>query len=417
MYYDKAKNLNGYNLWASQWVKPIYRQKFEANNSSNFYDERSFEIWFDVISYLNASVTVKYFRELNDSNQEVIFGEADFSMVRTFIRDYWALQVYPIDSTCLKVLTLKESEDNYERAANSFSLKNIMFLIMILMVSIATLKWILPRQSISDVAMESIRIWTCSAVTKLPKNSSMLRIIFMLFSVAFMNFASYIQSKISANNIVPNQTIIDSFDDLKFSNLTIYGLEHHRKLLPFDKRSFQHYTNVKEAEECIRLLISGHRVACLHSTRDVCHRKKERRQIHISESFAERSITYTTSKYQRLRYKFNYAFRKLNEAGCVKLKDLRKFHIRKIMFGDLLTEGDEVIEKSMDVEMIVGLVFFLAGLIFSVFSFIFEFIFFKFLKSWVPDFISKQKKFLVSIRNRNFLFNQKNHLHKKRRNV
>lgn len=374
LYYDKAKNVNGYNLRAVQRLLSFEKSPFENSGSPQYYCDKNPEIWCDVINYMNASMTVKYNREVIPAIKDVIFGDADFDTTRYFLRDYWALQVYPIDSSTLKVVTHKESINSYEIAISCLTLEGFTFMVGTIIISIAILKWILPRQPISEVAMEFMRMWTSNSVLR-PPTSSVQRFFFLILLVYFMNSSSYTRSSISAINVAPHQpSQIDSFDDLKDSNLSVHGYKTLKKLLPFDKKISKNFVSIDEPKSCIRALLEGHRIACLDSTPEINYRVWEGKQIHISESLSERSISYTTSKYQPLRYKLDYAFQGLNQAGCIRLKNLQKLHYRKIKFGDIGGE-DQFEEDTTDIEMIIGVIFFLGGLVFAIITFIIEFLF------------------------------------------
>lgn len=120
-----------------------------------------------------------------------------------------------------------------------FNARGVILFITLLCVSVMFLKYIL-QQSISDAALEFLRILASASTLKQPKNYSK-KVYFLSLILAVTIISSYIQSDLKVISILPPQAIvIDSTKDLIESNLTVHGFLGHKEVI-FESEIREHY--------------------------------------------------------------------------------------------------------------------------------------------------------------------------------
>lgn len=116
IYFDKTRNLNGYNLRA------FYSIDLSSANIAPLisYSRCRYgkvEVICEVLKYINANVSTKIstdysideYRRPRGSLIEVLTGIMDIAIQTYYMGGFWKVQTYPFHTYNIKIMTLKES--------------------------------------------------------------------------------------------------------------------------------------------------------------------------------------------------------------------------------------------------------------------------------------------------------------------
>lgn len=327
MYFDKARNLNSYN------IKAVIRQDatllyYDNTKSGANRCLRSSRIVCAILEHLNADLTVKQSNSRGFIDQDgkpqgelkdVLTSTVDLSLTSHFMRDYWKQQTHPFSFGALKVLSLKESTTYNGGIIFIVIIKVWLFLIISCFACAATLAHILGLP-VSMAALEFLRLVTGAANLKPPRNSSGRITLLILTCYAFL-VGSVIQSWLSAKSTEGYRSpSIDSLEELIQSKLQVYGMPSHEEFITEkDIRNRYHYVNY--FTECAtERLLKGERVACLHFDSHLKIYHNESAAVHVSRrNLVERGLVYVYADDFPLLSKINWILLKLKEGGFIEL--------------------------------------------------------------------------------------------------
>lgn len=310
IYFDKVRNLNGYNL------KAFYSRDSRfidytptINHAGCSYGEPG--IMCTVLNHINAGVTTTivddYFLDEQGEPQgplkDVLTGIIDFTIHTYFLSGFYKEQLYPFDADCIRIISAKDTAKNFNIVMHGFSLKVWLFFIVSSAVCVVILKYAL-EQSVSTAALEFVRMILSASTLEEPRKlyGQILLITLVIACFAMNTFLmSYLSAMVTVSEHSPT---IDTVDDLINSNLSIYGSE---ELLNYMLREEirDHYRVTEEFTECLDRLFAGERLVCIRETGILGFYVYENATIHISKH-ALISIPYTNvmSEDSPLRIKF-----------------------------------------------------------------------------------------------------------------
>lgn len=326
LYFDKAKNLKGYtlNTVVNRISKSYYYDKSETGYRR--FKGKTGKIMGTLTSSMNATFNVKISKNgfINKAGnpvgsvKDVLFNSVDISMSSYLVRDYWKMQFYPFDTDKVKIISNTHHVGYAVKLALIFNAKFWIAFIPTCFISVIVLMFI-SKHSMSLAALEFVRIFSSGATTIQPQ-SSIKRVVFLGFVAVLFYISTFVQSRLSAINIVPDRNpTIESVEDLLKFNVTIYGYLSYQEIL----RSYGfniHFNGIYELSECIDHLLNGNHAACLISNTYLEYYMLNSSLIHISrENIIERGITFNCREDFPLQYKFNEILSKLKQAGLIKL--------------------------------------------------------------------------------------------------
>lgn len=330
LYYDKAKNLKGFN------VKAVVHQS--ANIISYYLNRSGYDrcmieptviIGCTLLKHVNGNLTVKVrdtfsFIDVHadgrpqGSLEGVSSSSADILFYPSFIRGYWHQETYPFFTLRIKVISLKDFMTSTDVIGFTSTQRDWFYFIIGCFTFIVSLKYLL-RLSMSTATLEFVRLVAGTAHVKQPKNVVRRMMLFILISHILV-FSSFVQSFLTSTQTVVNRRpMIDTPEDLIKSKLNIYGMPSHKELIPQEDirnrhRSYRHHG------ECAKRLSRGERVACEHVEVYLKEFYAESEYTHISKgNLIERGVGFTTAEDFPLVSKFNYILSRLKEGGFIKL--------------------------------------------------------------------------------------------------
>ena len=131
LFFDKTKNLNGYNLKVVMWKNNINYVFDETKLGYERCISHDFRIMCTVLNRINATITVKQSPNIgsfdNDNEpqgalKDVLSNEVDMHMNLILQRDYWREQLYTYYPGNIKIIYPKTIENHNEDFFSSIHL-------------------------------------------------------------------------------------------------------------------------------------------------------------------------------------------------------------------------------------------------------------------------------------------------------
>lgn len=326
MYFDKIKNLNGYNIKAAL-PRDTVSDHYDIKKTGSDRCSRSSKIICVISTHINASLIVKEsnshgyigdYGKPEGAVKDVLSGTCDISLLGYFVADYWKQQTHPFTSGALKIVTLKNSLLHGHDIMFTFTLKVWCVLIIGCITSTIILKHVLILPT-SMIALEFFRLLTGAGNLHQPR-SSKARLILLMVTVYSIVLGSSFQSWLSATSTVGyHSPPIDTVDDLIQSKLEVYGLPSFKEFTLRQNISNRYYS-INDMNECASdRLLKGNRVACIiYKTLNEYFKKTD--PVHLSEhNLVENAIVYNFAEDFPLSSKFNGIILKLKEGGFIQL--------------------------------------------------------------------------------------------------
>lgn len=326
LYFDKAKNLNGYNLKANTFYKS---KAFKYDVTKSGYNKcrgAHIAVICAVLNEMNAQITVKMLDSVGfldnhaqprGSLNDTLSGTVHVSLIPYLIKDFWKTQLYPHFNAKLKIISLNDSNKFADTILFILNLRFWLVLTASGFTSVFILKRIL-KLSASEAALEFARMLGSNSTLSEP--SSSLGKVFLIITV-LMAFAigSFIQSQLTKMNTVPYQSSIDSVEDLIKTNIPIYGFAGYLRLIGSDEVLLRkRFHQINNFGECVDHFLRGDRVICVQSHDILRYYLRESSVIHISrENLVQMGMTYTCAEDLPLISRMNGILSKLSEGGFI----------------------------------------------------------------------------------------------------
>lgn len=335
LYFDKTRNLNGYNLKAIM----ADQSKVISYNATRVGSKKcrgaNLVILCTVLRHINATARVKTFQnygsldERGPFNQkdlkELVSGTADVSLTSYILDEFWKFEAYPFFDTHCKIVSLKKSSSITDRFIFLFDLKSWLLLSIISFSGIMLLKYIL-KQSISQATLEFVRMLISVSTLGQPQHSSgkPFLIVCLLMALAM---SILIQSLLSAMTTTSDFNFIDTLEDLRHLNMPIYGMPNSL-VETFDKTFRERFQTLGHFGECADRLLKGENIICIYGDNVLRYYLYESELIHISkDNIFQAGITYRFAEDSPLLYKINWILSRINEGGFA-----RSFYARDHMY-------------------------------------------------------------------------------------
>lgn len=378
MYFDKTKNLYGYNLKAALTRNPLYY--YNATESDKCRNSgTSIRIICLAFQHMNATITVKQsatigsidnFGKSEGPLRDVLKGNVDVLMNQYAIKPYWRYQQYPYSQTTLNIFSVANTLNYGTRFFIVFNLKIWLCLFSACLLLIVSLKYILEL-TFSESILEFLRIFISTSTAKKPQKLSRRLCLIAAIFIAFM-INTAIQSCMSAINTVPDFRYINSIEDLVTSNLSIYGTSNHKTLIDIEEIK-RRYIVISDFPKCGDLLVENKHVACVsHKNWISVYLPKNERIYTSKQELSPLPVTHTFKRDSPLRDKVGRLSMRLAESGFFKVP------LSKMSELEIWRKHHRDEDKKNSVENVVAYIFFLFGswilsiLIFSLEIFIFR---------------------------------------------
>ena len=326
LFFDKAKNLNGYNIKTGVYQ---FSSKFQLDLSMPGSDNCSGpspNIMYQVLQRMNATISIKkqgLYGHIDDRGapvglvKDVLTGGVDLTLSMYGLKEFVRLQTHYVYHDSLIIVSSKSLVSETDKVIEVFTEKITLFLIASICIIIFTLKFIL-KQSILKTLLEFIRIFVGVSSFSQPSNAFKN----MLFlAVVFTNFIinTYIQTRLSAVNTTPKLKHIDTVEDFLKSNKPLYILKSFEKVI-IDLRVRKHFQFIKSFEECIWRLNNREYITCAYADSLVRYHLYESEYVHISKgTLYETNLMYVCAEDSPIRYKINNILLRFSEAGIANL--------------------------------------------------------------------------------------------------
>ena len=257
---------------------------------------------------------------LNDLNSK----EIDQSISATFRRDYLQYQSYPYDSSNFCILYPKKPLSLIRKFMIIFTFKVWMIYLIVYISSITILMYVL-KQRISSSVMELLRMIVNTSSLRQPYSTSS-RIFFISFVTAILISNSFLQSRLSSMDIVDySKARINSFQDLRNSNLTVYSSLSSVDFWLLTRTDFKDRYQTDKFSHCVKRLQSGEHIACVHGCLNINYMKFKSDRIHMSKcAKSSHYLVFVAREGWPLMAKFNTLLKRIGEAGLVTLVYKRK---------------------------------------------------------------------------------------------
>lgn len=359
VFFEKTKNLNGYNLKVAMYVNQVGYRYNRTKKGFNRMDGSGFNIICSALVHVNATITAKAsaaYGFFNDNGvpqgplKDVLSGSVDIYMSIHFLRDFWKQQVQTFHGGSLKIVTLKKSSNFSERFIQIFTVNVWIVVFLFTFVFIASFKFIL-KQKMSSAALEFMRIFTNTAILAEPLNTS-ARILLILCIIVMFNFSTFIQGCLSAVSTArETRSTVDSADDLIKSAIPIYGVPSYKEIIR-QKEIRERFDIIMNLMECFDRIRKGQEIACLYPGHTLGYYIYEDDIIHISKgNVFERTYTYTCAEDLPLLQTLNSLLLKLNEGGIIK----RYFDLESLYFVKPRNEDKVIILKLEEQALTFGI--------------------------------------------------------------
>lgn len=325
MYYEKANNLNGYNLRVSS----------DTGSQSNYTTvnyhkcgKGQLGIMCTVLNHMNAEVITKHYPKrgyINEKGEphglmkDVLSGIIDITMSSYFLRGFWKEQTYPSQTTPVTIVSLENSDKYFELATHIFTLRTWLFFGISSVVCVIILKYIL-EDSVSLAALEFGRMLVSASTLKEPSKLSG-KILLITLIIATFTISTFLLSCLSAiTTVLDRSPNIDSVEDLINSNVSIYGKASLKDIIWYEEIR-HHYHEVSQFEECMNIVFKRNRVACISGTGSlISYFSHKNSMIHISKNnLLSRASAQVVSKDSPLLYPFTSTLLRMAEGGFIDL--------------------------------------------------------------------------------------------------
>ena len=366
---DKIRNLDQHIIRIGT-VKSIPRA-IPKNPRLGFadYGNIDYKIFDVVLERLNARATLKSYGIFGIITKngpigflkDIQLGTIDFQMSLMFIRDYWKLMTYPIDTNGVCMVTRTYPVSFAKKVMSIFTYEVCLCLVGTAFVSIITLKYTL-NQSLIISSMEFLRIFTAIPSIRSPTSSrGKFFFINILLLVFIINL--YIQSQLSALQTGPSSIqTIESPDDVVKSNLPIYGEVHHRELV-YHPQLRERYQVTCDIQICLKRLGNVENLVCLVHLDVLKAFKYLNGEIYKAKNnLVDRPIAFTFVEDWPLASKVNSLLNGIKEAG------IYSFYLDELMKSDEKTANNVIDMKQMRCCFSI----FCCGCILSIFIFLVE---------------------------------------------
>lgn len=329
MYFDKTKNLQGYNSKLSKYEGPPILGLYDKTKAG--YDRlvrfNNIEVIRTILKNINATITVKLSSDAGNLDEQgephgmvrdILTSTVDMTIKTYLLHDYWKRQAYPFSPSIIKIISLKNTLTYIDRFLNVFDAKFLVFLIIICSVFIISLKYLL-QQSTAETALDFLRMFVSAATLKVPENF-LKTLIFLILMFAVFIAGSHFQSSMNAIITAPDIiATVDSVKDLMESNMSIYGPAYCKELMR-DKEIQERYRVTDKLEECLDRFSKKERAACVDTEKFARFLIHENETIHVSEeNVMVRYATYNLAEDSPLLYKINWIIFQLMDGGFVQL--------------------------------------------------------------------------------------------------
>ena len=362
MYYDKTKDLNGYNIRAV-----VYNSRSAPLHNVRIHNlafrSREAIVACLILDHLNATVTMKRFNVFDGLDGEgrphgplkdvLITHTAEITINCFYLAYFLDHQIYPVESAQMKIISGKKWLKYNVRFLSVFNLETLEFVTFSYLASVITLKFIM-NVSIWSSSLEFLRIFVGAQTLKVPSRSSM-RIFFITYIIAIYIFSSYIYSLLSSINTVPIRLpIIDSETDLIKSKFLVYGSNVFKPIIGNEEIS-RRYRVIRNYDECSeRLLVDN--IVCTISTTILRYKFSESTHVHISKgNLKDAYVAYVATEDWPFYNKFSKLLKGLNEGGCIEYYERQN----RIRFKKIDYESDN--SRILGIDELNGSLYVLIG--------------------------------------------------------
>ena len=325
LYYDKTTDLNGYNVRATVCTETNSIPLHTVRIHNLAFQSRETVAASQILEYMNATLTIKQFNFFGNVDREgrprgplkdiIISHAADITSNCYFLYYFWNLQIYPIETSQMKIISGKKWLKYNVRFLSVFNLETLGFVTFSCLASVIALKFIL-NLSLWSSSLEFLRIFVGAQTLKVPSRSSM-RIFFITYIIVIYLLSSSIYSLLSSINTVPSRLpIIDSGADLIKSKFLVYGYDIFKPMIGNEEIS-RRYRVIRNYDECSERLLAGDN-ACVTMSTILRYTFSESPTVHISkENLRDLYISYVTTEDWPFYNKFSKLLKGLNEGGCI----------------------------------------------------------------------------------------------------
>ncbi|OXU24318.1 hypothetical protein TSAR_010029, partial [Trichomalopsis sarcophagae] len=382
LYFDKVKDINGYNFKAVTCITHLESIQFDRNKSG--YDRfkgAEYQVFNEILKRINATVTMKITYNcgfINDKKlpegtfKDVLVDGIELCINPILLRDFVRYETYPFYSLKISIVTLNTEFNLAEQIYYMFPFKVWILWAFTFSTSIITLAYFM-RLSLSSAALEVLRMLVNTSATRQPRGFSE-KSFYVTLIFAFFVINTFIQCRLSQMSTIPGyMPSVDSADDLINSDLEIHGDQFYRDFI-FGKIIQDRY-HVSHISDCFRMLLNGKRIACIFENKSLRFYVYETELIHIStDSLLRRGIVFVCSEDSPFLSKMNWILTRLNGGGFIKL-----FYARQDLFYLKYQKDNE--KKSLDIKKItIAFQLLLGGWILSIIIVVFEIIHLHFSK-------------------------------------
>ena len=319
--FDKTRDLNEYHIRMGTVVNNINKNNYSRSGTLSFA-ERDFKMFNLLLEKLNARASIKKYRTIGFISKDgpvgflkdIEQGEIDFLLFQMFIRDYWKQMTYPFDTNGVSIVARMYPVSFARRFISIFTFRVWLCLFATGLVLIITLKSTLNQSLIVSV-LDFLRMFTNTPSLREPLNSRG-KIFFVIILYLIFEISSYIQSRLSAIQTVPDYTpTIDTPDDLVKTNLPVFGEVHHREFV-FHSGLRRRFQIIRDIHVCLQDLISEKKLVCLtHCDLFVTHAYLNDEIYRAKSNLFNRPIAFTFVEDWPLAAKVNSLLRHIDEVG------------------------------------------------------------------------------------------------------
>lgn len=387
LFFDKTKNLDGYNLKTALFRIPYVYEYNETKIGYDIFYGAHYTIICTILKHVNASITVKKsksagFLDGHGKPQhmlgDVLSSTVDLALNAYYQRDHWKVQSYPFSTSALKIISSTNSTGYLIEFPVSYKLKVLTGLIALSCICIIPLKYIL-QESTSEAGLDCLRMFVSAATRREPDEFSK-KLFYLTLMFSLFTISSYIQSSLTAVNVVPDErSNIDTVEELIGSGLSVYGRLNYKDLITDEEIRKRFHPDTIDG--CFNRLFKAEKIVCIYPDLFVKFYIYENQTTHISKGgLSERSLSYTFAEDSPLRSKFSWVLQKMSEAGLIRL-----FYERHNMYF-LRNYAESNTEESLDmIKLKIVFYILMGGWLLAVLAFLLENVYYIYIKLRVKN--------------------------------